>query len=230
MPIRIVLADSRSVVRAGLASFFVDSEITVVAEAQNVESAVKQTLALRPDAVLLGLDFSDGEGFDAATRLRRAETRSAIVFLGSNARMFLLARAIASGADSYLMESTSRAEIIRVIQGLVEFNSKTESRSPRLGSDEAAERIEALGEYAGELRRVAFNLRRRLVEPFDQLTERESQVLRHIAMGLSNKEIAASLNLSLDTVKEHVRNILRKLDVRDRAQAAVWAVRSKLIS
>ena len=61
------------------------------------------------------------------------------------------------------------------------------------------------------------------------MTERETQVLRHIAMGLSNKEIASSLQLSLDTVKEHVQNILRKLDAGDRTQAAVWAVRNKLI-
>ena len=72
-------------------------------------------------------------------------------------------------------------------------------------------------------------MRRRTVDALSPLTERESQVLRHIALGLSNKEIALSLKLSVDTVKEHVQNILRKLEVNDRTQAAVWAVRNKQI-
>ena len=72
-------------------------------------------------------------------------------------------------------------------------------------------------------------MRKRQVDPLNPLTAREAQVLRHLALGLSNKEIAFSLKLSVDTIKEHVQNILRKLEVNDRAQAAVWAVRNKLV-
>ena len=83
---------------------------------------------------------------------------------------------------------------------------------------------------AGELRRVATTMANRVVTPDPDvpLTQREMQVLRHVALGLSNKEIAQSLTISVETVKEHVQNILRELAVNDRTQAAVWAVRRGL--
>jgi DNA-binding NarL/FixJ family response regulator len=84
---------------------------------------------------------------------------------------------------------------------------------------------------AGELRRVATTMANRLAtaDPDIPLTQRETQVLRHMALGLSNKEIAQSLTISVETVKEHVQNILRKIAVSDRTQAAVWAVRRGLV-
>lgn len=212
MPVRLVVADQRPVVRAGLFSFFSDGDVQIVDEAQTAEQLVAKTLVARPDVLLLDVNFPDQTGFEAVETLRAQRFDGRIVFFADVDQQAYFARALAVGADSYLLKKTSRAELARIVRTL-----GTGGTDPN-GAP-----------CSGELRRVASLLRRRSVDPLNPLTARETQVLRHIAFGLSNKEIAASLQLSLDTVKEHVQNIMRKLDARDRAQAAVWAVRNKLI-
>ena len=120
-----------------------------------------------------------------------------------------IARAVASGAHDYIFKGSSREELLESITGAASGQ---------------------LPVRAGELRRVATTMANRVVTPDPDvpLTQREMQVLRHVALGLSNKEIAQSLTISVETVKEHVQNILRKLAVSDRTQAAVWAVRRGL--
>ena len=120
--------------------------------------------------------------------------------------------AAAVGADARLLKTASQTEVVSLVRELA-----------------LATTPEAAQKYSGDLRRVRRVMRLRQVDPLSPLTARETQVLRHITLGLSNKEIAFSLKLSVDTVKEHVQNILRKLEVNDRAQAAVWAVRNKLV-
>ncbi|MBQ9812851.1 MAG: response regulator transcription factor [Thermoguttaceae bacterium] len=228
MPIRLIVADPQPVVRAGLFSFFADVDVQIVDEAQTAEQAIEKTLAVWPDALLLDVRFQDRSGFDVVATLRAERFDKRIVFFTSEERQPFLARALASGADSYLLKSTPRAELLRVVRNIAtsEYSPTYEDYDALV---EAPDRIEAFGANAGELRRASAHLRRRAVDPLNPMTERETQVLRHIATGLSNKEIASSLQLSLDTVKEHVQNILRKLDVSDRTQAAVWAVRNKLV-
>ena len=212
MPVRLVVADQRPVVRAGLFSFFSDGDVQIVDEAQTAEQLVAKTLVARPDVLLLDVNFPDQTGFEAVETLKTQLYDGRIVFFADVDQQAYFARALAVGADSYLLKKTSRAELTRVVRTL-----GTNALDPDVVP------------CSGELRRVSSLLRRRSTDPLNPLTSRETQVLRHIAFGLSNKEIAASLQLSLDTVKEHVQNILRKLDARDRAQAAVWAVRNKLI-
>lgn len=228
MTVRLVVADSQPVVRAGLFSFFMNTDVQIVDEAQTAEQAVSKTLAIWPDALLLDVRFPDQSGFDVVSALRSQRFDRRVIFFTSEERQPFLARALASGADSYLLKTTARAELLRIVVD-VAASAVNPTYLDYVASIEAPERIEAFGASAGELRRVASHLRRRAVDPMNPMTERETQVLRHIAMGLSNKEIASSLQLSLDTVKEHVQNILRKLDAGDRTQAAVWAVRNKLI-
>ncbi len=213
MPVRLVVADPNPVVRAGLFSFFSDGDAQIVDEAQTAEQLVAKTLVARPDVLLLDVKFPDQTGFEAVETLRTQRYDGRIVFFADVEQQAYFARALAVGADSYLLKKTSRAELLRVVRTLGTVGADPNGSS-----------------CSGELRRVASLLRRRSVDPLNPLTARETQVLRHVAFGLSNKEIAASLQLSLDTVKEHVQNILRKLDARDRAQAAVWAVRNKLIT
>ena len=121
-----------------------------------------------------------------------------------------IARAVAAGAHDYILKGSTRAELI---------GSLTGAAAGQLPS------------RAGELRRVATTMANRVATPHPDipLTQRETQVLRHLALGLSNKEIALSLTISVETVKEHVQNILRKIAVSDRTQAAVWAVRKGLV-
>jgi len=121
-----------------------------------------------------------------------------------------VARAVASGAHDYMLKGCNRQELIDSITGAATGQ---------------------LPMRAGELRRVATTMANRVATPDPDipLTQREMQVLRHMALGLSNKEIAKSLTISVETVKEHVQNILRKLAVSDRTQAAVWAVRRGIV-
>ncbi|MHC4406472.1 MAG: response regulator transcription factor, partial [Planctomycetota bacterium] len=121
-----------------------------------------------------------------------------------------VARAVALGAHDYVLKGSSREDMITTIQ--------------TAAAGESPSRV-------GELRRVANAMKLRQTVDDDEvpLTQRETQVLRHVALGLSNKEIGRSLEISVETVKEHVQNILRKIAVSDRTQAAVWAVRKGLV-
>lgn len=217
MSIRIVIADSQPVVRAGLFSFFRDTDIEIIGETWTAEQLLTRCPLLAPDVVLMDTIFPDADGFETASKLRQNGYKGAIIFFSDADRTFDFARAEAIAADSYLLKKTSRAELIRslrLITGREDSNTTSTDERP----------------FPGELRRVACLKRNRPISnPFSPLTRRESQVLTHVAFGLSNKEIASSLGLSLDTVKEHVRNILRKLEVKDRTEAAVWAIRTGLI-
>ncbi|MGI6400795.1 MAG: LuxR C-terminal-related transcriptional regulator [Thermoguttaceae bacterium] len=213
MSFRILVADAHPVVCAGLFSFFADTDAQIVAVAHTCEQIIARTLEHLPDVLLLDANFPDGSGFEAVQTLRDRKFVGKVVFFEATGRQTYLARAVACGADSYLLKSATREMLLGRLRNLM-----NQVKGTGFGQD-----------FSGELQRVLPYMRRRSLDALNPLTERESQVLRHIALGLSNKEIARSLNLSIDTVKEHVQNILRKLDVNDRTQAAVWAVKNKQI-
>lgn len=210
MAIKLVVADDHEVVRKGLVSMLAGSEIKVVGEASNGDEAIKVTKRLKPDVVLLDVRMPGKDGLAALARIR-ADVPSArcIMFSGYDNPTYV-ARAVAGGAHDYVLKNASRADLIAAITGAA--------------SDQIPPR-------SGELRRVATTMTNRVAAPDPDiaLTQREAQVLRHMALGLSNKEIGQSLTISVETVKEHVQNILRKLAVSDRTQAAVWAVRRGLV-
>ena len=212
--ISLLVADSQPVARAGLFSFFSGTNIQIVDYAQTCEETINKTMSAGPDALILAADFPDGSGFDATQKLRAKRFRGKILFFESTGRRDYLARALAVGADSYVLKSATRAELAKILNGLVE----------QLDAPEDTER-----DFSGELRQVSTLMRKRRVDPTNPLSAREAQVLRHVVLGLSNREIGLALKVSEDTVKDHMQNILRKLDVRDRAQAAVWAIRNNLI-
>ena len=148
-------------------------------------------------------------GLIALEKIRDAVPSVQCVMLTAFDNPTYIARAVAAGAHDYILKSCSRDELL---------DSIMKSASGQIPV------------RAGELRRVATTMSNRVATPDPDipLTQREMQVLRHVALGLSNKEIAQSLTISVETVKEHVQNILRKLAVSDRTQAAVWAVRRGL--
>lgn len=222
MPVRLLVADPQPVVRAGLFTFFNNVDVQIVDNVQTCEQLIANTLALWPDVVILDAVFPDGSGFDAVMELRKKRYTGRILFFEASGRQTYVARALAVGADSYRLKSTPRADLVECVLALANA-----ANDDKLGKADA--NVNPLPEYAGELLKVSPTMRKRNVDPLNPLTDREAQVLRHVALGLSNKEIAFSLRLSVDTVKEHVQNILRKLDVNDRTQAAVWAVRNKQI-
>ena len=210
MSVKVVIADDHEVVRRGLVSLLAGSEVKIIGEAANGEEALKLVRKLKPDVVLLDIRMPGKDGLTALEKIRADMPAVRVVMLSTFDNPTYVARAVAAGAHDYILKGASRAEIIAAITGA------------------AAGQLPA---RAGELRRVATTMANRVATPDPDipLTQRETQVLRHMALGLSNKEIAQSLTISVETVKEHVQNILRKIAVTDRTQAAVWAVRRGLV-
>lgn len=210
MSIKLLIADDHEVIRTGLASLLAGSNIEVVAQAANGKDTVQLAEQHRPDVVLLDIRMPDGDGLATLEKLRAKVPEVRVVMLSTYDNPTYIARAVALGASDYVLKGSNREDLISTIEAAAAGESPSR---------------------AGELRRVAGAMKIRQVIDDDDvpLTQRETQVLRHVALGLSNKEIGRSLEISVETVKEHVQNILRKIAVSDRTQAAVWAVRKGLV-
>jgi DNA-binding NarL/FixJ family response regulator len=209
MTVSLLVVDDHEIVRHGLASIFKDSEIRVCGEASSISDAVRLARKLKPDVVLLDVRLGDVDSLDAVKKLRTAAPGMRVVMLSAFDNPTYVARAVSAGAHDYLLKTSTRAELIAAVCGASAGAAPMRS---------------------GELKRVSSAMAKRQPSATGgvQLTPRETQVLRVVAMGLSNQEIADSLEISVETVKEHVQNLLRKLAVTDRTQAAVWALRHGL--
>ncbi len=210
MSVKVLVCDDHQVIRTGLASLFAGTEIEIVGEADSGKETLKQAKKLKPDVVLLDIRMPDGDGLATLEKLQAQVPESKVVMLSTYDNPTYIARAVALGASDYVLKGSSRDDIVATIV--------------------AAARGEAPSR-TGELKKIAATLKVRQVVDDDDvpLTQRETQVLRHVALGLSNREIGRSLEISVETVKEHVQIILRKIAVSDLTQAAVWAVRKGLV-
>ena len=209
MAINLVIADDHEVVRVGLKTLLSGTDIHIIAEASDGNAAFKLANKHRPDLVLLDVRMPDGDGLSCLARIKLDLANVPVVMFSAFDNPTYIARAVALGAAGYILKSAKREEIISAI------------------------RAAATGETIWsreELRRVIGALAAPRKGDGDvPLTKRESEVLKQLAFGLTNKEIAQSLGISYETVKEHVQHILRKVGVSDRTQAAVWAVRKNLV-
>ena len=211
MAITVLVADDHEVVRTGLARLLEDSDITIVGEAENGEQAVEQTLKHNPDVVLMDIRMPDSDGLTALEAIRKEKPDVRIVMLSTYDNPTYVARSVALGAADYVLKDSSREDLIAAITRAASGESPSE--------DSILHRV-----------KETMSRRRDRVDRSEiPLTNRELQVLRHVALGLSNREIGRSLGISIETVKEHVQNILRKIDVADRTQAAVWAIKKGLV-
>ena len=211
MTVKVLVADDHEVVRTGLVSMLAGSEVKIVAEAGTGAEAVKLAVKHKPDVVLLDIRMPDADGLETLDKIHREVPKTRVVMLSTYDNPTYVARAVALGASDYVLKGSSRKELIATIV------ATAEGKSPSAN---------------GELRRVASAMSKNgNPAPSEDvpLTTRETQVLRHVALGLSNREIGHSLSISIETVKEHVQNILRKISLTDRTQAAVWAVRRGLV-
>ena len=210
MAISLLIADDHEVVRVGLKTLLKDTDIRIVAEADNGTTALKLAMKHKPNLVLLDVRMPDGDGLNCLARIKLDLPNMPVVMFSSYDNPTYVARAVALGASGYLSKCASKKEIL------------------------AAIRAAAAGEAIwtrDELRRVtgALAAPRAGTDIEVPLTKRENEVLKQLAFGLTNKEIALALGISYETVKEHVQHILRKIGVSDRTQAAVWAVRKELV-
>lgn len=203
MTIRILLVDDHSVVRQGLRMFLgLDAELTIVGEAMNGADAVQKAHALRPDVILMDLMMPVMDGITAIGVLRRELPEIEIIALTSVLEDASVFNAMRAGATGYLLKDTEADELCRAIKAAAAGQVQL--------SPQAAARL---------LREVP------APDSPEQLTDRETDVLRLLAQGLANKEIAAELTIGEKTVKTHVSNILGKLGVVSRTQAALYATR-----
>jgi DNA-binding NarL/FixJ family response regulator len=208
--ISVVVIDDHEVVRQGLLALFATSRINVLGTGSNGKEALALCQRLQPNVALLDIRLENGEdGLAIVKPLREACPQMQVVMLSSFDNPTYVARAASAGAADFLLKSIDRSGLCAAIEAAVAGTGPHRQ---------------------GELGRVTKRLAdRTLPEGIDiPLTPRETQVLRLISTGLSNLEIANSLTISVETVKEHVQNLLRKLQVNDRTQAAVWAVRQGL--
>jgi DNA-binding NarL/FixJ family response regulator len=207
MPIRILIADDHAVVRQGLRMFLtLDPELDVVGEAVDGKQALQMAHQLQPDVILMDLLMPVMGGIEATTAIRQQLPDVEVIALTSVLEDNAVVGAVRAGAIGYLLKDTESDELIRAIKaaaaGQVQLSPK------------AAERL---------MREI------RTPENPEALTERETEVLRLLAQGQSNKEIAQTLTIGEKTVKTHVSNILSKLNVASRTQAALYATRIGLV-
>jgi DNA-binding NarL/FixJ family response regulator len=202
-PITLLLIDDHFVVRSGLvASLELEDDLKVIAESDRGEAASQLFTEHHPDVVLMDLQLPGISGIDATAALLRDHPSAHVLIFSTFARDEEIQAALKAGALGYLQKSSSRDSLLAAIRCV----AKGERSLPA---------------------EIAQRLKDRLAEP--EITPREREILTLITQGNANKEIAATLGIGEDTVKQHVSRILMKLKVNDRAQATAEAIRRGLV-
>lgn len=210
-PITVLLVDDHSMVRMGLKAFFNTlADIQVVGEASTGEDAVQMAALHAPDVVLMDLIMPGMGGVEATRQVKIASPRTQIIVLTSYHEDEHIFPAIRAGALSYVLKDIDPDDLAEAIR---RAHAGEAVLNPRV----AARMVKELhGDHES-------------LNPFNELTERELEVIRQVASGKSNHEISEALVISEKTVKSHITNILNKLHLADRTQAAVFAWRSGII-
>jgi len=208
MSIRVLIADDQEVVRVGLASMLASPNIELLGTASSCQELEQKIQSSVPDLVILDVKLGGEDTLAVLGRMRQIHPNLTALILSAYDNPSHIQRAMALGARGYMLKDASREQIIDAVARLAQGEEVWTRDGLRRGSILPPVR-------GGDLE--------------IPLTQRESEVLQQMALGLTNKEIAHSLHISYETVKEHVQHILRKLGVTDRTQAAVWAVRKGLV-
>jgi DNA-binding NarL/FixJ family response regulator len=211
--LRLLIVDDHEVVRAGLRTLLeLEADLEVAGEAPSGEEAVRQARVLRPDVVLLDVVMEGIGGVEACRALRSLPNPPRVLMLTSYSDDDAVVSSILAGASGYLLKNTSRAELLRAIRAV--------------GAGQELIDPAVTGKVTRRLAQLA-----RGPEPLpDPLSEREREVLALIARGCTNREIAERLVIAEKTAGHHVSHILDKLGLSRRSEAAVYAVRKRLVS
>jgi DNA-binding NarL/FixJ family response regulator len=211
--LRVVIADDQPMMRAGFKTVLeATGDIDVVAEAGNGEEAVHAATALAPDVVLMDIRMPEMDGIEATRRLPRQR----VLILTTFGLDQYIIEALRAGASGFLLKDAPVHEVIAAVRAVAAGDAVLSAAVTRQLLDQVARRLPA-------------PVSRRPAD-LDLLTDREHEVLRMLANGLSNAEIAAALVVSDATVKSHVSHLLGKLGLRDRVQAVIYAYETRLIS
>lgn len=210
--IKVLIADDHHVVRRGLLFFLkTQKDIEIIGEAVNGKEAVKLVSQLNPDVVLMDLSMPEMDGVMATKAIRETNTDVKIIILTSYADQDHVIPALSAGASGYQLKDIEPDDLVQTIRDVLNGQSKLH---PKVTSHVMAHLSTPKNQHQTKL---------------DELTKREKEVLNELAKGKSNKEIASALFITEKTVKTHISNILSKLQLSDRTQAAIYAVKNGFI-
>lgn len=209
--IRVLIADDHKMVREGLRRILeFDGEIQVIDEADNGEECIKKIRSSKLDIVLLDINMPVMNGIEALQEIRKKKLKTKVIILTVHNEIEYLLRAVDIGIDGYVLKDSDAHELIRAVTSVYEGDKFIQpSLIPLLNSKLIARDLDA--------------------ERLEQLSKREIEVLKLVAVGMFNKEIGVELGISERTVKNHLSSIFKKIDSSDRTQAAVFAIRNGLV-
>ena len=209
--IRVLIADDHKMVREGLRRILeFDGEIQVIDEADNGEECIKKIRSSKPDIVLLDINMPVMNGIEALQEIRKKKLKTKVIILTVHNEIEYLLRAVDIGIDGYVLKDSDAHELIRAVTSVYEGDKFIQpSLIPLLNSKLIARDLDA--------------------ERLEQLSKREIEVLKLVAVGMFNKEIGVELGIRERTVKNHLSSIFKKIDSSDRTQAAVFAIRNGLV-
>ncbi|MEI8308344.1 MAG: response regulator transcription factor [Chloroflexales bacterium] len=216
--IRVLIVDDQALIRTGIQLLMARKpDIEVVGQAGNGAEALAMVSSLDPDVVLMDVMMPVMDGVEATRRLTESKARAAVIFLTTFRDDEYVFRGIAAGARGYLLKDVDHRALADAVRTVA-------AGGALLNPEITARLLPYLGRMAANSPPPPAPTRPPPSERADLLTERERSILHMLALGSTNQEISAALAISVGTVKNHISNILGKLDVRDRTQAALWAV------
>lgn len=209
--IKVMIADDHILMREGIRQLLeFDGTIEVIAEANDGEECLEKLKTIKPEVLLLDINMPKKNGIEVLESIRKQNLKVKVLILTVHNEIEYLLKAVDIGVDGYILKDSESAELKRAIVTVSEGESYIQSSLiPALNSRLIARDIDK--------------------EKIDSLTKRELEVLIQVANGMFNKEIANALNISERTVKNHLSNIFKKIDVSDRTQAAVFAIKNDII-
>lgn len=213
--IRVAIVDDHGIVRQGLRALLTQPGIEVIGEAGSGDAAIQLARDYEPDVMLLDIRMKDGDGLQSLPIIKSVSPHTSVIMLTTYANPGYLARAINDGAAGYLSKETDPEKIVRAVRLAAAGDQLIDRTLLEAALHQALDMSQPTPEPVDM--------------PIEALSDREQDVLRLMVNGLNNAAISETLNISLPTVKTHVQHILQKLHVSDRTQAALLAVRQKLV-